>query len=633
MALSLGMFDADYYREAVSGRPDEQLARRRPLKHYLSVGGFDGLNPGPGFDSAWYLANYRDVQTSGLNPLVHYALYGRAEGRRPYLGAKPPYLAESPYTQPARCMGEQLWAGFAWRVRPELEALAQSGDGEAAWQLALWAYAFGEREEARDWLAVAKAPGGEPQRALALAKCGVRLGAALKAELSPQDRALVELNEADLDDQALMSLNECYQAVNLAPLAPEDTGRPLSLDNLRGESNVPANHSAWSGGQRVMVSVVMCAHNAQDTLPTALESVLAQSWQNLDVIVVDDASTDQTAQVVQRYETADARVRLLRNERNLGAYGARNRGARAARGQYITVHDSDDWSHPQKLERQLTPLLSHPSRVASVSHWVRVRAPFTVVGAWQLDQGFMERNPSSWLVRREVFENIGYWDEVKVEADTEFALRLEHHYGRAALVAVLPDTPLALARVGTETLTQQSASHVRTQFYGLRRLYAESARSWHRASRGKPVLHEGERPFSVPLGSIIGARPGVNRVVVSNCAVEGASLEELLRRLDDGFRHDSALALMHWPERTAWVGNEVADEVFQWAQRHGVHWVHPGLTLEALQVQFLQSLPWRERPSPVAALPDVEVVLDSDGALCDPQDAWLGYFRAGGERF
>src|SRR5690606_31553875 len=94
--LSSDLFERDYYLRQVVGRSDESKARKAPLFHYLRVGGNEGLNPSPAFDSDWYLSVYTDVRDAGLNPLVHYLQHGLLEGRLPYLGAKPITLSRSP---------------------------------------------------------------------------------------------------------------------------------------------------------------------------------------------------------------------------------------------------------------------------------------------------------------------------------------------------------------------------------------------------------------------------------------------------------------------------------------------------------------------------------------------------------
>lgn len=103
-----------------------------------------------------------------------------------------------------------------------------------------------------------------------------------------------------------------------------------------------------------MISVVIPCHNRAHTIARAVRSVLAQTFPDFEVIVVDDQSADDSVQVVEAI--GDPRVRVLRNARNLGAGLARNAGAQAARGAYIAFLDSDDWWQPGKLAAQRTAL-------------------------------------------------------------------------------------------------------------------------------------------------------------------------------------------------------------------------------------------------------------------------------------
>ena len=120
---------------------------------------------------------------------------------------------------------------------------------------------------------------------------------------------------------------------------------------------------------RLSVSVVVPAYNAAATLPRALRSVFEQTCQPAEVIVVDDASSDQTWDMLQQVcaEHPDQPVRTLRLERNGGVASARNAGWAAASQEYIAFLDADDAWHPQKLELQHRWMLDHP-RVVLCGH-------------------------------------------------------------------------------------------------------------------------------------------------------------------------------------------------------------------------------------------------------------------------
>lgn len=98
------------------------------------------------------------------------------------------------------------------------------------------------------------------------------------------------------------------------------------------------------------ISVVMAAYNADRTIECAIKSALAQTLPPLEVIVVDDASTDSTRQVVRRIATEHSEVRLIELDRNGGPSRARNVGIAAARGEWFAITDSDDWWKAERLE-------------------------------------------------------------------------------------------------------------------------------------------------------------------------------------------------------------------------------------------------------------------------------------------
>ena len=107
------------------------------------------------------------------------------------------------------------------------------------------------------------------------------------------------------------------------------------------------------GSRQAAVSVVMPAYNAEKTIAASIESVLNQSYQNFEIIIIDDGSADQTLQIAMEYRMRDPRIRVLRNMRNFGVAIARNHGIREAQGKYIALLDSDDVWKPDKLERQM----------------------------------------------------------------------------------------------------------------------------------------------------------------------------------------------------------------------------------------------------------------------------------------
>jgi len=185
-------------------------------------------------------------------------------------------------------------------------------------------------------------------------------------------------------------------------------------------------------GQTPIVSVVIAVHNGKEHLPEAVEGVLRQTLGDLELIIVDDGSTDGTAEYLR--SLTDPRVRVITNERNLGVYKSRNRGNAAARGEFLAVHDHDDVSSPDRLEKQAAFLRANPDHVA-VSCW------FTNHRTGKLDS--ITRDPSDdlsarWhmlfrtplphqglMMRRSAFERLGgYDDSQRCAMDGEIECRL-----------------------------------------------------------------------------------------------------------------------------------------------------------------------------------------------------------------
>ena len=136
------------------------------------------------------------------------------------------------------------------------------------------------------------------------------------------------------------------------------------------------------------VTVLLAVHNGEPYVRDAVESVLDQTHRDFEFVIVDDASTDGTVVTIESFD--DARIRLFRNERNLGQVPSLNRGLREARGAIVARIDADDVSRPTRLERQLAVLDADPrivglcqggeNPVQLCQHLMRVRYPATAAG-------------------------------------------------------------------------------------------------------------------------------------------------------------------------------------------------------------------------------------------------------------
>lgn len=127
---------------------------------------------------------------------------------------------------------------------------------------------------------------------------------------------------------------------------------------------------------RPLVSVLVCAYNAERFLGETLQSVCAQTWHNLEVLVLDNGSQDRTAEVMREWAGRDGRVRTHFGPENLGAYGGLNHLLDHAQGKYVAIQDHDDLWHPDKIRRQVDFLEAHPDcagcGTAILNHYEKV---------------------------------------------------------------------------------------------------------------------------------------------------------------------------------------------------------------------------------------------------------------------
>jgi glycosyltransferase involved in cell wall biosynthesis len=202
--------------------------------------------------------------------------------------------------------------------------------------------------------------------------------------------------------------------------------------------------------QTDMVSAIIPAFNAEAYVADAIESVLAQTYQPIECIVVDDGSSDRTAAVVQSFSP---KVRLLQQQ-NAGPSEARNRGAAAARGEYLAFLDSDDRWLPERVQAQIAALRRMPAIAAVVCGTKVVDERLRPIGAIVQDptltaddlllcRGVMVSTGSNLLIRGQYFEELGGFD-TRLRGSEDWALTLSL-VGRGQLTSI-PD-PLVEYRV------------------------------------------------------------------------------------------------------------------------------------------------------------------------------------------
>ncbi len=246
------------------------------------------------------------------------------------------------------------------------------------------------------------------------------------------------------------------------------------------------------------VSIIIPAYNASPSIEAVLSSISAQTYSHLEIIVVDDNSTDNTVYLVEKHVKKDSRIRLLKLKENMGPYFARNVGLKSAMGDLVTCNDADDWSHPQKIEAQVLCFIRNRTLVASISQWVRVSEK--MVFERRNNPGFfIQLNISSLMFKRKaILDTIGYWDTVRFGADTEFYKRILNVFGITS-VKTLPAIPLSFAHYSKNTLTGNEIYGYPGYPVGARKEYRDSYEYYH-VNTNKPLyaFPPKNRPFPVP---------------------------------------------------------------------------------------------------------------------------------------
>lgn len=277
----------------------------------------------------------------------------------------------------------------------------------------------------------------------------------------------------DQPQQQLERINLFFEAHGLSPVAlcnPQVAPGPCNV-KLPDLLDLPVVADG------PLVSVLMTTFQTGARASVAIESLLNQTYRNLEIIVVDDASTDDTPELVERWALKDKRVKLLRLQTNGGTYLAKSMGLQLARGEFVTCHDSDDWSHPLKIEMQVRPLLENASLVATTSHWVRMQDDGVFYA--RPVHTLMRLNPSSPLFRRElVLQRMGAWDCVRTGADSEFHARLRLVFGKNAVKRIAKPLALGSHRVGS-LMTADDTGYSDTGISPQRLAYWEAWAGWH----------------------------------------------------------------------------------------------------------------------------------------------------------
>ncbi|MEO5690812.1 MAG: glycosyltransferase [Candidatus Saccharimonadales bacterium] len=183
-----------------------------------------------------------------------------------------------------------------------------------------------------------------------------------------------------------------------------------------------------------LVSVIIPAYNAESYIKIAIDSIQDQTYKNLEIIVIDDKSTDNTLSIANQLAEKDERIKLIKNTTNIGIGGNRNKGIEKSNGDYICWQDADDISRPDRIQNQVDYLESHPE-VGMVGGFITFfedehegKTRRYAEDDQTLRYNIFKYNPvaqPACMVRRACYERVGLYDSsLRVSEDLDMIFRI-----------------------------------------------------------------------------------------------------------------------------------------------------------------------------------------------------------------
>jgi len=256
--------------------------------------------------------------------------------------------------------------------------------------------------------------------------------------------------------------------------------------------------------KEVLVTVLVTAYNCGMYVRQSVESLLAQTHTRIQIMVANDASTDDTQAQLSTLATADARLRVFNLPENVGTYAAKSLMLQFAEGEYVVCHDSDDLADPTFIAKSLAALVADSSKVAVISSWFRLDEELRIFpGAVRRFWPLLSINHSSLMLRTAVLKDLGGWDVPRVAADTELFERLRTIYGSRAVLQLT--SPLTIGSLRADSLMNDAqVGAMQAAAFRRRVEYRESWVAWHTRCKKKGIKlvmaspFDDARPFAVP---------------------------------------------------------------------------------------------------------------------------------------
>jgi glycosyltransferase involved in cell wall biosynthesis len=307
------------------------------------------------------------------------------------------------------------------------------------------------------------------------------------------------------------------------------------------KNNLPLKHDE-------LISIIMPSYNNEAWITRAIHAALSQQEVRVELLVVDDGSTDDSISIARRIAESVPNMRVIPLLRNFGCYYARNIGVLSASGSYVTIIDSDDIMTPDRIVRQMDVMRLNPKAVACRCHQRRWTSDYS--------QPLSNLRPglNSLLWKRNLTDLIGWYDSVRFSGDFEFLSRIQHSFGTGSIILTPDESYFTRMLNSSLTTNPENRVHIlkegklEIELSAPRRLYEETFAAWQKdfKSATPEGLHQIyidfpmlSRPFR--LGSDKqNASPSIGQkrigAIVSSIAQQEqlrASLETIVPQIDE----------------------------------------------------------------------------------------------------
>lgn len=493
-----GLFDGDWYLEQY---PDVKKSNLSPLDHFLGYGWRMGRNPSEHFDTSFYLKSNNDVQHFKINPLIHFIQNGNKEGRK--IKASRDLAEHSPLKNEL----SNLHKDYAIKIKKDelgyllnyAALLRKAGCLESYTGVIKYLVLHYEQFIGR----LQKVLLSHVRHVILLTEDSElttylmenRLDLLLNLNLPKSklitiiDLPSISHSYKDIDNNCIYDLQNSDDLIDLLIQKPDLLASNHELNMLFAnvfarqkncksyenviknylqkekcnysirinsfENNVLENLSINSHNEawvdHGLISIIMSAYNSESTVEYAIRSLMQQTYKNIEILVCDDNSNDQTLDKIKNLANQDNRIRVFSSNNNQGTYNIRNHMIEKAKGKYITFQDSDDYALPTRLQKQVDEIVTKNATIC-FTRWIRVTPDGQFV--FFID-GILKRFcVVSAMVTSEYIKSIAKFRSTLVAADTEFYEYCKNSLPTSQIVHV--DSTLIFGLWSSNSLTKMS---------------------------------------------------------------------------------------------------------------------------------------------------------------------------------